>query len=469
MLLLLAACTKAPEPTPPPAPAAVEAPAPAATVVPNPPVPQLTAAADAPCPDCNVVWITMDTTRADRMGFLGNKSKLTPNLDKMAKKGTAWAYAYSQAPETSLSVSSYMSGRYRHNAGMDFYISEGTRVHPLSPAVTTIAEVLKAQGYRVTGFNSNPLIGPGFKMELNQGFDAWNALGDHLMAKNGTRVWGEAEKKDKKLFLYLHYHGPHTPNAKLDGFEARRGKFDTQLTEINAKLHTDVDYNHKQLSDGDIAYIRANYDDAVWQMDAQIGELLDTILASPRAQKTIFVITADHGESLLDAGDPPWLGHEHQLTEPMVHVPLLIVAPGVKPGVIEKTRIAENVDIAPTVAGLLGLPIDPSWGWDGESLVGPDPKLAAISERGVWDKREVSARTPFAVLLTSPPLGWVKRFDHKADPDWKTNVEAGGPPWSELEARLKLYLDNLHPPQNPDVVEQEANTQAKLRELGYVQ
>ena len=115
----------------------------------------------AACPSCNIVWITMDTTRADRMGFLGATRGLTPNLDKLARRGTVFRNAYSQAPATLLSVSSFLSGRYRHNNGIDFDLEETARYHALSPEVTTFAEALGQAGYRRVGINANPVISDG--------------------------------------------------------------------------------------------------------------------------------------------------------------------------------------------------------------------------------------------------------------------------------------------------------------------
>ena len=424
-------------------------------------------AATPSCSGCNVVWITMDTTRADRMGFLGSTAKLTPNLDKLAAKGTAWAHAYSQAPETSLSVSSFFAGRYRHNLGMDFYVIEADRTHAMAPSVTTVAEVLKGQGYRATGFTANPLISKSFNLDLHQGFDGWNSTDDPGLVTNGIRVWDEATKAKKPLFLYLQWFGPHTDNERQPGFEDRRGTFTTQLTTITEKTYQDANHGRLALTDQDLAYIRAMYDDGIWAMDAQIGQLLDHIQRSPEATKTIFVITADHGEGLNNPGSPNWLGHEKYLGDELLRVPLLIVAPGVQAGTVNQERVAELVDLAPTITGLLGLKQAPEWEWDGESLFGADPKLAAISERGKWEEREVSARTPEASLIKAPVSGDIKRYDLKKDPHQASPV-AGGGAWDALQARIDGYLGAIHAPKdNPAPVAGTDQTDAMLKSLGY--
>lgn len=481
LLLLFVACGGTPEPAPPPAAPPAEKPAPAGKAEAKAPAAQRVvtdvksgdADASAPCPDCNVVWLTMDTTRADRMGFHGNTSGLTPNLDKLAKRGLSFQDAWSQAPETTLSVASFFSGRYRHNNGMDYYLAEKDAVHPISAELTTVAEVLHGRGYHTVAMYANPILWEKSNLGVDQGFDVWRGASDADMATLGPKLWETHHKQAPKLFLYAQFFGPHTDNTKLDGFETRRGHFDSKLGTIDEKLLAAVRAKTLLLTPGDVDYIRAMYDDAVWEMDQRIGALIDGIQATPEAAHTIWIITADHGESLWEPADPPWLGHEAQLHEEMLRVPIVVVSPGVTPGKVDTQRIAEVIDLAPTLMGLLGVPVDPAWKWDGEALAGPtaQPGGPAISDRGTWNERQVSARTRETSLIRDVVPKTETCYDLKKDPHQAAKLDPTDARCAALRTTIDHYLDTAHPPARDASAPTgtDEKTQEMLKKLGYTQ
>jgi arylsulfatase A-like enzyme len=400
----------------------------------------------APCEGCNVLWITIDTTRADRMGYLGNKNGLTPNIDKLAARGTAWAHAISQAPETSLSVSSFLSGRYRHNNGMDFYLSEKARIHQMSDEVTTVAEALKGAGFKAVGYTANPVIGKGENFNLNvwQGFDTWLGGTDAQVTERAVKALELFATSQQRFFVYAHLMGPHTDNDRTEGFEARRGHFDTQLGNLSEATYAEFNSGRRIPTAQDVAYIKAMYDDALWAADALVGRMVQTLDDKGLRARTLIVITSDHGETL---GEPGYqhirLGHTQALAEELVRVPLVLAGKGVPAGKLESTRVAENVDLAPTLATLLGVPIDPAWRWDGENLFGPGGP--GISERGEWALREVSARIPGTSFVTSPSIGWKRYYDLVKDPHQLSPVAAQAA-HAALEQRVAAYLKDARPP-----------------------
>ena len=139
------------------------------------------------CSDCNVVWIVVDTTRADRLALSGADPSIMPALNALAERGTAWQEAWAQAPSTMLSVTSYFSGRHRSNHGQMFRMGRKEHFQALHPSITTVAEVLQAQGFQTVGLVGNQVIAPRvrepkLKLDVEQGFDQWLSLDDAMVA-----------------------------------------------------------------------------------------------------------------------------------------------------------------------------------------------------------------------------------------------------------------------------------------------
>ena len=429
------------------------------------------AANTVPCPVCNVVWVTMDTTRADRMGFLGNASQLTPNIDRHASASRVFPRAYSHAPETLLSVSAFFSGRYRANNGMDFDLVETARYHSLSADVTTVAEAFARQGYVTVGFNANPVIaqGKGYSFGLNQGFTQWSHGDDAEMTAAAVKYL--TALPDQPAFVYVQLMGPHADNVRLEGFDHRRGTFATSLGTVTQKFYEDVAAGRTQASETDLAYLRAMYDDAVWEMDQRVGTILDAARAGKRGGSTLIVLGADHGEALGEPGAKfPRFGHGHALNEELLRVPLVIGGKGIDPGV--DVRVAELVDVAPTLASLTGIAIDPSWKWDGQPLAGPGSIVGstAISERAAWDARQVGARSVSASYLLSPGKNWIKAYDLGDDPMQLAPVANLSESHLLLQAVVKNYLDTAHPPAAAGASTKATDEELEmLKALGYTQ
>jgi arylsulfatase A-like enzyme len=344
---------------------------------------------------------------------------------------------------------------------MDFYLSEDDRVHPLSDELATVAEVFGGRGYRTAGIYANPLLWEKSNLYLHQGFDIWRAGPDEEIAGIARTLWEKGQKQKGKVFLYAHYFGPHTENAVIDGFAKRRGSFATKLGDVTEKLYTSVRTGATKLSDADVGYVRAMYDDATWKMDEQIGRLIETIGAMPGGDRTIWIFTADHGESLLEPAAPPWLGHEAHLHEEMVHVPLLMFGPGIDAG--KDQGIAEVIDVAPTLMSLLGVTVDATWGWEGNNLFGAEG--IAISERGVWSERQISARDTRNVAIKDL-AGAVRCFDRRSDP-LQAHALADPAPCKALVEKIDAYVAAARPPARTGSTGSDEETQQMLEALGY--
>jgi arylsulfatase A-like enzyme/tetratricopeptide (TPR) repeat protein len=288
----------------------------------------------------NVLLVTIDTLRADRLGAYGYAAARTPVLDRLAAEGVRFADATAHAPLTYPSHAAILTGRYPANFGIRL-----NGMDPLPAVATTIAERLKPAGYRTGAVVGSVVLERS--VGLDQGFDQYDdridvrptesvAVAD--LQRPASDVTNAAVAGLKSLtggsrapwFLWVHYYDPHLP-------------YSPPATHAAAAAGRPYD--------GEVAFV-----------DAEIGRLL----ASVDRSRTVVVVTADHGESLGDHGESD---HGYFLYDSTLHVPLVVSGP-LGQGRIAPRVVAEQVrsiDIAPTIAALAGLGPEPSA--DGESLV----------------------------------------------------------------------------------------------------
>ncbi|GIW39738.1 MAG: hypothetical protein KatS3mg076_0315 [Candidatus Binatia bacterium] len=323
----------------------------------------------------SVLLVTVDSLRPDRLGAYGSRTTRTPNFDWLARHGVVFLDAVCDVPWTTASVASTMTGRYASGHGLR------TPYDRLAESETTLAELLRAAGYRTAAFVGSFFVDSVFG--LAQGFEVYDDRYDipvvvreverppmesrffgsprrdrafqvrKLEAKSARTdaavadaAIGWIRKVDRRtpFFLWVHFFGPHG--------QRRRGE-DTARA-VSRRL--------------------SEYDGLVENVDAQLGRILSALQEEKLLRHTLVVVHADHGESLLEHGV---LGHGTTLYEPELRIPLVFATPG---GDIEARRLsslARNVDILPTVLELLGLPIPA--GIDGRSL---EPEMAGQGREG---------------------------------------------------------------------------------------
>lgn len=443
-----------------------------------------------PCKDCSVLWIVIDTTRADYVGCFGGDPKTTPTIDGLCKEGLSFREAYAQAPATMLSVSSYFSGRYRMNTGLDFMLWEDQDFHPLSDEVVTLAEALRDNGFKVHGYTANPSIsdrshqGKGqFNLNFQQGFETWIYAVDDDIAVKGPQKLAELAGSGERFFLYLHAMGPHFPNIRRPGFESRQGnRFPETLKQA------DQDFNYTLINKGELdasglqgEYLRALYADNLWYADQNfVGPILDKVRALGIEDKLLIVFSSDHGEALGEQheaglgpkeGTQTYWGHSHPtLVDPTLHIPLAFKGPGIPSGVQVKDQVAENVDIAPTVVNYLGLEQKPEWGWDGAPLFGPGAVKStwSIADQGAGKTQRTAARD--LRYTTSLYHSWDKYsyFDHSG-PGMRKRV-AATPAHQRLQELIKKYVETRHPPDaTGEMAAPDGEFLEQLKALGYME
>jgi arylsulfatase A-like enzyme/Flp pilus assembly protein TadD len=275
---------------------------------------------------CNVVLITLDTTRADRLGCYGYERAATPALDAIARRGVRFDRAYVHVPITAPSHACLLTGtRPPEN---------GVRVNgrqSLVPTLTTLAEAHRQHGYRTAAFVASIVLDQRYG--LDRGFDLYDdeieslpnqpegerpakAVCDRALQWLDTNATG-----DVPFMCWVHFFDPHTPYTAPQEFEERMGD---------------------------------PYDAEVAYMDVHIGRLIDWLESRSLSEKMLLVVVGDHGESLGEH-DFPW--HALLLYQSIVRVPLIFALPGVLPEDAAVQDVTRLSDVMPTILDLLGWPV----------------------------------------------------------------------------------------------------------------
>lgn len=270
----------------------------------------------------NVLLITLDTTRADRIGCYGYAGARTPVLDGLGARGVIFERAQSQVPLTLPSHASILTGRYPKEHGLHV-----NGRNALGPTPATLPEAFKAHGYRTAAFVSAGVIDSRYG--LNRGFDVYgddlSSPGQHHSDKaqrRGDAVTDEAlawldSAADGPFFAWIHYYDPHKPYDP----PAPYGE------------------NVPTPYDGEIAF-----------MDAQIGRVVRWLEKRQLTANTLLVLVGDHGESF---GEHGAFGHTTFVYQTNLHVPMIFVHPALHSG-HRVAAVVEDVDIYPTVLDLMG-------------------------------------------------------------------------------------------------------------------
>lgn len=396
----------------------------------------------------NVVVVTLDTTRADRIGAYGAKDVETPVLDSIARDGVQFDQAVSVAPLTLPAHSSIFTGKFppehgvRDNGG--FF---------LGPEQLTLAEVLKARGYRTGAFVAAYVLDS--KWGIDQGFDTYFDDFD-LSSKRGfslgaiqrpaNEVMDKAlpwvrESRGKPFFAWIHLYDPHAPYRPPEPFATR---------------YKDRPYN------GEIAFT-----------DSQLGRLVTELKSIGIYDRTVLVVMGDHGESLGDHGES---AHGFFIYNGVTHVPFLIRSPFSQ---TQHRRVADpvrSVDVMPTVLDMLG--IAAPGGISGVSLAPlmagsvPELGLDAYSEAmyplhhyGWSDLRALRSGRYKVIDAPRPEL-----YDIDRDPLESTNLFAERRPLAErmigqlrtMEERFNKTVASL------PAADVDPEARERLAALGYV-
>jgi len=448
-------------------------------------------------PRPNIVFILVDTLRADRLGCHGHSGGLSPMMDELARQGVLFERAIATSSWTLPSVASYFCGYYPTVHKVTSYreavqMSQGAAgtVRYFGDEFTTLAEVLQANGYLTAGFSANPFITQ--KLGFAQGFEHFDASfaanETHGNVVNAAALkWLAQRDKSKPFFLYLHYMDVHDPYKASDKYveplvtavEKMANK--TPLTEDEMKRHKNyftksaVAYRgvprHMRLFRY-VEYWRARYDAGVPQVDQYLNELRAKLQEMELWDDAYVILTADHGESL---GEHKLWAHGLSAHQDQLHVPLILRWPGKLPAGKRLPQTVRLFDIMPTL--LAQLQIDVEEDLQAESLLGlihsgAPPPLAAFAEAVKKRPGEKALVLGQWKLLAYTDENRYELYNLDDDPTEQRNLAAEYPQRTgELRRLLDKQIEENDALGAGVTVQEAVMTPAefeRLRALGYV-
>jgi arylsulfatase len=395
-----------------------------------------------PGPAPNIVFVLIDTLRADVMGCYGYRGGGTPNLDRIAADGVAFDRMIAQAPWTQPSMASLFCSRYPgvHKV-LDYAQAfratfEGQeKVVVFDESFDTLAESLQARGYATAAFVANPYILAEYGFA--QGFDHF----DSSFAKNTTPggvvndaavAWLEQRDPQKPFFVFLHYMDPHGPydaaeefltplldavermpnKRRLSEAEFERLKYLRKLPQVylqNTERHNRL-YPYRE-------YWVARYEAGVRQADRFVGDLRARLQEMGLWDEAYVVVTADHGEALCEHGlwEHGWSVHHTDL-----QVPLILHWAGVLPAGKRVRHTLRLIDLMPTILDQLRLP-QPA-GLQGFSLVDhiagrpPSKPVVAFAEGVKLGAEQKALYAGDWKLMVTPSTGRRQLYNIADDP-----------------------------------------------------
>ena len=394
----------------------------------------------------NVLLITLDTVRADRIGAYGYAAAKTPNLDALARDGVRFDDAVAAAPITGPAHAAIFTGRYPGRLGVRDNAST-----PLPPHANTLAHVLSERGFATGGFIGAFILdrpygfAKGFT-QFDSGFTRVDSGHEANAERRGNLVvddavkWIQSLPSDRPFFAWTHLYDPHAAYLPPEPF----------ASEFAGRLY-----------DGEIAFV-----------DQQIGRLLEALRGRNALARTLVIAIADHGESLGDHGEDE---HGVFLYESVIRIPWIMSGPGVPRGRAVAGQV-RAIDLFPTLLDLLGLAR--AEGVDGESLVtlfdgrAPAKRPAAFAETwyprlhyGWSELRSLRADGWKAIDAPRPEL-----YNLKEDPGEQRNVYSLQRELAdrmiEEAARLDREMAAAAPAGAP--AQPDPSTLQRLRSLGYV-
>ena len=359
----------------------------------------------------NLLLVTVDTLRADHLGFAGYPRDTSPNLDRLAREGVWFPRFYSQSATTGAAHASLFTSLPPRATG----VTANSQPFPADKA--SLMSALRAAGYRTAGFVSSVVVGR--KSKLQDHFDHFDDQLTTVEPNRNTRFerpaaqtvqaaldWLATLPAGQPFFVWIHLIDPHGPyDAPVD---PDRYVGDAYYDRISA----DIPLGESDWQPGtipryqalggrtDAKYYVARYDAEIRYMDAALGTLLRTLAERGLASDTLVAVTADHGETLAEPGHKHFFSHGVITYEEVTRVPLVVreASGAQRLGTVDRERPLSSLDLAPTLLELLGVPIPP--GFTGRNLLRTplDPEAPIVSLGGYGtESLEQKIGTQFSV------------------------------------------------------------------------
>jgi arylsulfatase A-like enzyme len=388
----------------------------------------------------NVILVILDAARADRFGSYGYGRATTPEIDRIAREGVVFERAFTPAVYTLGAMSSLWTSQYpdRHHGDVSFSAR-------LPKDRLTLADVLSGQGIHTAGFVANTVAGGlnGFDRGFLEFHEVWRELGSRGDVFARALPPFLEKNRDRRFFAYVHFREPHFPYDPEPPFDTRFGADGPipKAVRRDATWITDVNQGRRTLSAAEAEHLGRLYDGNLAYADQQVGILRKNLEAAGLWERTVVIVAADHGEALLEHG---WIGHNVQLFEESVHIPLIVRFPSGKgPAGRRVAGLTDLLDVAPTIADVFG--VLGKGGSDREfqgrsllSAVEGAPGKGAVLSRTVWDRPIYALRDEGHKFVYHTRSGEERLHDLRQDPGETRDVAAADP------LRAAYYRQVLH-------------------------
>ena len=389
----------------------------------------------------NVLLITLDTVRADRLGCYGWQAASTPELDRIASEGALFENVWTPVPFTMPAHTTMLSGVYPSGHGLHVNYTG-----IVSDQVRLLPEILQQEGYRTGAFVAARVLHSDFG--LGRGFEHFSNVPEggqtelEQVQRPGDQVTDEAlawiaEEDPRPFFAWVHLFDAHEPHVAPPGFEqSGRDAYDSEITFL----------------------------------DSQVGRLLAALEAGGDDAETLLLVTADHGEGLGEHGEP---SHGLFVYASTLHVPLLMRWPSRIPAGGRPKQLAGLVDLLPTILAQLDLASPP--GVEGRDL-GPLLHAQELPAQPLYFESEYAARTlrwaPLRGLISYPwkliEAPQPELFDLSGDPGELENLAQAEP---ERVERMRTALGKLRASMSrhdATLILQDEKLDKELKNLGYL-
>jgi arylsulfatase A-like enzyme len=429
----------------------------------------------------NVLWITMDSLRADHLGCTGHGQAHTPNIDALAREGALFMDNISQSTYTRISVPSMITGKYPIILGLRKIYGDLDSTH------VTLAEALSAEGYFTHA------IAEPWPTSFFQGLETSNTGSSATARKTRWCLESLDQLDDRPFFIWLYYwdpHLPYTPPATFMRLFQIDAAQDVDVSRVATGFGSTSMLLH-QLNQGQTSLTQAErnhlvklYDAEIALVDSKIKKLVEKLKELDLWDNTMVVLNADHGEAF---GEHGRYYHGHTIYEEEVRVPLIVKPPRpMAEGKVINGPV-RNLDIMPTILDYCGIPAPADI--QGQSLrpfmeSDVSPNLPAYIETLSPQRKshQMAYRDDRYKLIYNLPHGDDELYDLVADPGERNNLLAEGAtaeehraPAIQLEAQLRGKLletlgakaiSSLKLQETPDVIDPE--TMEQLKALGYI-
>jgi len=439
----------------------------------------------------NIVLISIDTLRADRLGLSGWPQGTSPHFDRLAAESVVFDDATSVAPWTLPAHMSLMTSLAPGEHSCVWWHSR------LAPTALTLAEVLREGGWASAGFTGGGYLLPRFGFP--QGFDVYEALEEFADPRGEKAVPRQAMawlagQSGRPFFLFVHTYRVHFPYL-FDEFAGDAGRrfFPGGVTMPVVQA---IQSGRRTLSEEERKAVSDWYDGGIRSVDAAFGELLDALAARPDWDRTIVVLLADHGEQFWEHLPKMCPEHGHSFHQEVLRVPLVMRLPGPRSGASWQgaRRVGVPVsllDVAPTILEAAGCPIPASFrgrsllplaAGIGTELSPPVPVFAEAAEFGPERKvvRDGSLKLIWAPdptkLLRETDIGFVPPvalYDLASDRAERENLASARPEEvARLMRLLREHAESFRPPWERYSPRREVplsnEERERLRTLGYL-